>query len=232
MLDTAFDALKKYDWGTDLSALNPIEDAIVAAHGQAESQRELESRLTAALAAGLSLDGQEYVCRKLAVLGSAASVPALAGLLDNPHISHMARFALEQIPGNEASKALRDSLAKVSGNLKIGVFSSIGSRRDNAAVAALAEHLTDSNPAIAKSAAQALGAIGSSDAVAALQKAAAAASSAPVIDALLSCAESLLVANKTSEANAIYQTFAQDSQPRLVRLAAMRGLLACSGKQA
>lgn len=231
MLDTAFEALKKFDWGTDLAALNPIEDAIVAAHGQPQAQKEIENRLTSALQAGLSLDGQEYVCRKLAVVGSGASVPTLAGLLENPHISHMARFALEQIPGNEASKALRDVLAKVSGNLKIGVFSSLGSRRDNAAVPALADHLKDSNPAIAKSAAQALGAIGSSDAVSALQKFAAD-SSAPIVDALLSCAESLLAANKSSEATAIYQKLAHDSQPRLVRLAATRGLLACGSKQA
>ena len=232
MLETAFEALKKFDWGTDLTALNPIEDAIVAAHGQPQVQKDLEARLTSALQAALSLDGQEYVCRKLAVVGSAASVPTLAGLLENPHISHMARFALEQIPGSEASKALREALAKVTGNLKIGMFSSLGSRRDNAAVPVLAEHLKDASPAIAKSAAQALGAIGSSDAVAALQKAGSAGHSAPIVDALLSCAESLLAANNPNEANAIYQKFAQDSQPRLVRLAAMRGLLACGSKQA
>ena len=55
---------------------------------------------------------------------------------------------------------------------------------------------------------------------------------AVVIDALLGCAESLLARDKPAEASAIYKTFAQESQPRLVRLAAMRGLLACASKQA
>ena len=30
MLDNAFEALKNFDWGTDLGALAPIEDAAVA----------------------------------------------------------------------------------------------------------------------------------------------------------------------------------------------------------
>ncbi len=33
MLDQAFEALKTYDWGTDRKALDPIDDAVVATHG-------------------------------------------------------------------------------------------------------------------------------------------------------------------------------------------------------
>ena len=45
-------------------------------------------------------------------------------------------------------------------------------------------------------------------------------------------AESMLASNKPADASAIYKTFDQASQPRLVRLAAARGLLACASKQA
>ena len=44
MLDTAFEALKKFDWGSDLAALNPIEDAAIAAHEKPEVGKDLESR--------------------------------------------------------------------------------------------------------------------------------------------------------------------------------------------
>ena len=234
MLDTAFEALKKFDWGSDLAALNPIEDAAIAAHEKPEAGKELESRLVAALQSELSLDAQEYVCRKLAMVGTAAAVPSLAVLLVKKEISHMARFALERIPVSEAAQALRDALPKVSGLVKIGVINSLGARRDAAAVATLAGLLKDGDPAIARAAALALGAIGSAESAAALQLAQKAATGNPLtlIDALLSCAEAMLANNKLADASAIYKTFDQASQPRLVRLAAARGLLACASKQA
>ena len=234
MLDTAFEALKKFDYGSDLAALNPIEDAAVAAHGKPEASKELENRLNAALQGELSRDAQEYVCRKLATVGTAAAVPRLAVLVVNKEISHMSRFALERIPAPEAAQALRDALPKVSGNLKIGIISSIGARRDSAAVAALASLLKDGDAAIARAAALALGAIGNAVSAAALQAALKSPMANPLtlVDALLSCAESLLAGNKPADASAIYKSFAQESQPRLVRLAATRGLLACASKQA
>ena len=79
------------------------------------------------------------MCRKLTIVGTAASVPALAGLLGDKDHSHMARYALERIPAPEAGQALREALARLSGNLKIGVISSLGLRRDAAAVSALGE---------------------------------------------------------------------------------------------
>lgn len=234
MLDNAFEALKKFDYGSSLNDLNPIEDAVVAAHGKSEAGRDLETRLVAALQGELTRDGREYVCRKLAAIGTAAAVPQLATLVTNPESSHMARFALERISAPEAAQALRDALPKSSGTVKIGIISSLGQRRDSGAVAALGGLLSDSDPAVARAATLALGAIASSEAVAALQGALKTAGngSSRVIDSLLSCAESLLAGNKAAEATAIYKSFDQDSQPRLVRLAAARGLLACASKQA
>jgi HEAT repeat protein len=234
MLDTAFEALKKFDWGSDLAALNPIEDTVVAAHGNPDAAKELEKRLIAALQGELSRDAKEYVCRKLAVIGTANAVPQLTDLLVNSDSSHMARFALERIPAPEAAKALRDALSKVSGNVKIGVISSLGGRRDSAAVAPLGSLLKDAEPTIARAAALALGAIGNAEAASALQLALQSANVNPltIVDAMLSCAEALLAGNQRADASAIYKTFAQENQPRIVRLAATRGLLACANRQA
>lgn len=234
MLDTAFEALKKFDYGTDLAVVAPIEDAAIAAHGKPEAAKELENRLIAALQGDLSRDAQEYICRKLATIGTAAAVPRLAVLLVNKEVSHMSRFALERIPAVEAAQALREALPKVSGVTKIGVISSLGARRDSAAVAGLGSLLKDGDASIARAATLALGAIGSAESAAALQQAlkGATVNPASLVDALLSCAESLLAGNKAADASAIYTTFAHESQPRLVRLAAARGLLACASKQA
>jgi HEAT repeat protein len=229
MLDTAFETLKKFDWGSDLAALAPIEEAVTASHGNQDLHRDLENRLCEALAGELSRDARDYVCRKLAIVGTAASVPALAALLTSADSSHMSRFALEQIPAPEAAAALRDALARVSGTVKIGIISSIGRRRDSVAVDELGRLLVDPDAAVARAASLALGAIGSAESARVLQAGLAGTNvkRSVVIDALLSCAESLLSQNKKSDAVAIYQKFADDNQPRIVRLAATRGLLAC-----
>jgi HEAT repeat protein len=232
MLPDAFNALKTYDWGTELAALAPIESAVTAAHGNAEARLDLEQRLLDALQSGISRDARDFVCRMLRIVGGAASVPILARLLADLDHSHMARYALERIPLPAAAKSLRDALPAVSGKLKIGVISSIGSRRDAAAVPALSALLNDQEALVARAAARALGVIGNVEAATALQQCqpSSAETNQAVIDARLACAESLLADNKTAAAVGIYKSLAGNKQPRLVRLAATRGLLACAAR--
>ena len=232
MLDTAFEALMKYDYGTDLKELNPIEDAVATSHGNEDARRDLEQRLITALKGNLSRDAQDYACRKLAIVGTAASVPVLEGLLIAPETSHMSRFALERIPAEEAAHSLRNALSKADAPVKVGLLSSLGQRRDAGAVEVVGMLIKNSDAAVARAAALALGAIGTAEASAVLQSALKeGANTTAVVDALLSCAESLLAGNKMSDARSIYQKFSQENQPRLVRLAGTRGLLACASRQ-
>jgi HEAT repeat protein len=232
MLDQAFDALKSYDWGQDTKALNPIDDAIVASHGDSARRGELEKRLAALLKSDVSLDAKQYVCRKLMVIGTSDSVPALAALLSDKQLSHMARFALERIPGPEAAAALRDALPKLSGELKIGVIGSLGSRRDEASVPALVEMIGEGDAGVARAAAYALGAIRSPQAAQALSQAKAGSDVAPAVtDASLACAEALLADGKNNDALAIYKRLAAGNPPKHVKLAATRGMLASATKQ-
>ena len=242
MLDTAFEALKSYDWGTDMAVLAPIEEAATKTGSDPTLREDLEKRLIAALENPLSRDAQDYVCRKLATVASTAAIPVLSKLLLKDESSHMARFALERIPNAEASAALRDALTNVSDQSRIGIISSLGTRRDEVSVKSLAGYLSDRNLPVAKAAAIALGAIGSTESAAALRSALGSSASgvsnsaagisqqAFVTDALLSCAEALLGSNHSSDATSIYQLLSQDNRPRLVRLAATRGLLACASR--
>ncbi|MBS0260674.1 MAG: HEAT repeat domain-containing protein [Planctomycetes bacterium] len=232
-LDDAFQALKTYDWGTDRAPVTPITEAVAAAQSNAEARQDLESRLLAALSSDISRDAKDFVCRMLTIVGSTAAISALAALLPDEQLSHMARYALERITGPEASQALRDALPKLAGKLKLGAIGSLGVRRDSASVSALANLLKDADPAVARAAAQALGLIGTPAAAHALLQAQPAAPlQAAVTDATLACAEAILAANDPATALKIYQTLAADTQPRLVRLAATRGQLACAARTA
>lgn len=231
MLDQAFEALKTFDFGTPLSDVQAIEDATVAAHTDADVRKDIEQRLIAALGWDISRDAKDYVCRKLAMVGSAAAVPAVATLLSNDGNSHLARHALERIPGPEAGAALTSAAKDLSGKLKIGAIGSLGVRGEVIAVTTLAGLLKDQDAMVVRAAALSLGMIGGSESAEALQTAlqADSADANALIDGLLSCAESLLRQKKAAAATAIYESLSGDHQPRLVRLAATRGMLACAG---
>ena len=234
-LDDEFKALAAFDWGADAAPLARIDAAVVAWHGEAALTADLEKRLGAIVGGQASRAAKEYACRKLAMIGTASSVPVLAPLLADPAESHMARFALERIPGDAASEALRKALGTARGDLAIGMVSSLAARRDAASVSAIAA-LLGGDPKTAVAAAAALGRIATPDAAAAL--AAAKPTAGPVadavIDARLACADTLLSAGDRSAAKTIYQALAaavgdapKTHRARAVRVAAKSGMLAC-----
>ncbi len=233
-LDKAFEALKTYDWGKDRSALQALDNAVAAAHGDAAARKALETRLAAVLKTDASRAAKDVVCRQLSLVGSAEAVPALAGLLPNAELSQMARYALERIPDAAATAALRDALPKTEGVQKVGVINSLGVRRDAESAASLTALLENQDQQVAAAAAAALGAIASPEAAKALdefQKKSPDKLKLAVADARLCCAEHMLAAGKKLEAMAIYKSLSGEDQPKHVRLAAVRGLLAVTGKK-
>ena len=233
-VDKALETLKTYDWGSDREALTPIDQAIVGAQGNAAALKPLEKRLVDALAGGISRSAQDYVCRKLRVMGTAQSVEALAALLPAEETSHIARYALERIPGGKAAKAIRDALPAVRGKLKPGVIGSLGVRRDRQSITVLSQLLGDSDIDVARAAAQSLGLIGTSAAAGELRKFAKNAPAnmtLPVADACLACAEQLLADGKKSEALAMYNELKGGGQPSHIKAAAMKGILTLATKK-
>ena len=68
---------------------------------------EKEKELLALLQSNALPAEKALACKKLAIHGSAGAVPELAKLLPNPQLSSWARIALEAIPGEASSEALR-----------------------------------------------------------------------------------------------------------------------------
>ena len=228
------DRLKTYDWGSDRNALKPIDQAIIASHSDPAARRILEKRLVDALAGGLSRSAQDYVCRKLKVVGTSQSVEALAALLPAQETSHIARYALERIADEKAASAMRDALPKVSGKLKPGMIGSLGVRRDAKSVKAISGFLGDSDVQIAQTAAQSLGLIGTPAAakeLSAFAKKAPPNMKIPVADACLVCAERLLADGERAAALALYRELNSGDQPAHVKVAAMKGMLAATTKK-
>jgi hypothetical protein len=223
-LDGAFDALKTFKPGDDAAVLEPIDQAVHGVHGNAAARADLEKRLAGCLATSYSSVARSFVCRELAIIGSAACVPALAALVAEDELSVFARNALERIPGPEADKALRDAIAQAKGRTKVGIINSVGVRRDARSVPILAKAVNE-EPQVAAAAAKALGEIGTIESARALDAFRAKGANdlrLAVADAMLICAERLVASGERSQAVKLLEALTDDSQPAHVRHAAKR----------
>ncbi len=234
-VEKAIDNLKTFDFGADRNIVDPIAEAVVANYGNAEANKQLAASLVGVVKGDGTRDGKDYACRVLRIIGTAEAVPALAAVLGEQEHSHMARYALQAIPGPESLAALRDALGKLKGPLLIGVVGSLGCRADADCVSALAALLGDEDKAVAAAAAQALGSIGTSAAGKALAESAAKSpegAKLAVADGALACAERLLAAGDKDSAVAIYTALGSEDQPKHIHVAAARGrLMAVTGKK-
>jgi len=232
-VDTAIKSLKTYDWGVKRDSLNPIDQAVIATHADAAGRKKLEKDLVDMLSAGVSRSAQDFICRRLRVIGTAQSVKALAALLQDEKTSSIARFALGDISCDAAVDALRDALPKASAKIKPGILGSLGGRRDKKSVAAIAKFLGDSDMMTAKAAARALAVIGSTDSAKALSafvKKAPACMKIHAADACIVCADQLLADGDKTAAKALYTELKGDDQPKHIKVAAMKGILTAASK--
>ncbi|MCC7496490.1 MAG: hypothetical protein IT160_02855 [Bryobacterales bacterium] len=167
-------------------------------------------------------------CQRLGEHGSKEAVLALAPLLANERLNTYARHGLETVEDPSADDALLAAMAKLHGDRKIGVINSLGKRRAEKAVPALARLIYGGDLNSACAAASALGHIGrlaaAKELQAALGKSRGAVRTA-VADGSLVCAERLLADGKREQALAIYTQLAVPSSPKPVRLAAMQSII-------
>jgi len=208
--------------------------AYIRSHRQSPDWKaQCEGRLVDLLLGEATADGKMEACRQLRSLGTARSVPALEALLERPESADMARYALEKIPGAESEQALLRALDATSGNMRLGIISSLGHRRSTPAVAALGRLAGGRDPAAARASVTALGRIATKDAAEALMRLRTVVdvSIGSAVDAgLLNCAETLAADGLSAEAARVYQAMF-DSQAEIpLRRAALMGLIATSGE--
>jgi len=186
-----------------------------------------EAQLIAVLKPDATLEKKAAACRELARVATKEAVPALAALLGDEKLSHMARYAMETIPDPSVDEALRDAMGKLKGRPLMGVVGSLGARRDAKAVDAMAKLLADSDADIAQAAARALGKIGTPEAAKAIEGALTGVSAANQVafcEGLFRCAEALSAEGQGAQAQAIYERLRGLAQaPQQVRAGALRG---------
>ncbi len=191
-----------------------------------------EDDLIATLQSGGSVPTRAEAFKRLRIVGTPKSVPALAAWLNDERLSQAARFALEAMRGPEATAALREAASKTTGMIKSGLIDSLGWRRDAESVAFLSASLLEVDDVVAGSSASALGRIGGAKALTSLN---AARDRVPpgvarvVREALLQVAEGLIAAGDRQGAETIYQSLQAPTESGNIRQAAFAGSLHAAG---
>ena len=118
----------------------------MVANAEPAQRPVLEQKLLAVLAAPRCTPvAQLFVCRLLALIGSAKCVPALAPLLATEKTADAARYALDEIRDPAVDELYRATLPKLRGAAKAGLIGSIALRGDPQAAAALAAIAKDAH---------------------------------------------------------------------------------------
>lgn len=234
-LERILNQMLTYDYGEHEEILSQLRDYVHSHRIGQESRKELEKSLASFLKTEAAPAAKQEVCRYLRVIGTDASVPALAWILSDPHTSDMARYALESISGEAADNALIHALHQTAGKTQIGIITSLGTRRIKKAVPDLGRLLRDENPEVAIAAAAALGKIADEEASKVLLQALPDEESPLQIQAaasLLSCAEEFHKNKKTDRAFGLFDRLFSLDLPFSLRQSALLGKLATSGQEA
>ena len=193
---------------------------------------ENEAKLIGVLTSKAPPQEKAVTCKRLAIFGSKAAVPALAPLLADKDLASWARIALEAIPGPEADEALRKAVGSLKGNLLIGTINSIGVRRDAKAVDLLIAKLEDTDAEVASAAAEALGRIGGDHATDALEQflpGAPPAVRSSVAYGCILCAERLHAEGRSAAAVRVYDAVRKEGLPKQRHIEAIRGAILARG---
>ena len=151
MLDQAFEALNTYDWGTDRNLLNPIDEAVVKAHGNDAARKELETRGRGVLKTG-SPRRQRFRLPQ-ADVDRLGGIGAGSGrLLPEKDNSHMARYAWSGCP-RRSGAGLARSTAENQRLAEDWRHWLAGRAQDTQCVHALVALLGDNDPAVVRAAA-------------------------------------------------------------------------------
>jgi HEAT repeat protein len=233
-LDAILKQVATYDGGIASDALWQMRDYVFARKDDAAGRAECEAKLLPLLKGPATPSAKLAVSRLLRVIAADTAIPALLGVLADPRTADYAIYVLQPMPGDAAETALEQSLKTARGPVKGAVVVALGQRRAASALPHLVPLLRD--PALASTAAVAIGRIGGPAAATALTSAFRGASGDAkrlLAASMLEAADGLLAAKDTETAAGLFGAVSADrSLPSPMRTAALIGNIGVAGPRA
>ena len=229
-------AARNSDFGEGGPAMEYLRDRVLEVQLEPTGREELANTLAASLADPTStLVWKTFVCRQLNVIGSEGQIDELTPLLHYPATAHLARYALEVIPGAEVNDLLWEAIAKADGPTAAGFATSLAARGGAATVMRLGELLAHPDQAVVTAALIGLGRIGGVEAERVLRKSFGSLAEevhTEYYEALLACAEFYRAGGNGPDAIRLFDELMQAPLPLSVRLAGFEGTISVNGEAA
>jgi HEAT repeat protein len=176
-LSAADSALPALGFSGSQAALETLDGDLKAAGTDPAKLAAIEARLLAVLRnKDATYAARQAAAQRLGLVlafspvkPTAATLRPLGTMLVDERDSDLARSALEPVASDVADPLLVTALGKTSGRTRLGLIDTVARRGSAAAVPVLAKLLANSDAPTAAAAAEALGVIGGSEALAALQ---------------------------------------------------------------
>jgi len=224
---SVFQSIKSYEFGQSRQSAEAIEEQVQACLQNPGKRAELARSLARLLGGQATYACKQFVCRQLALIGTEEQVPALAELLTDEKLSHIALYALVHIDSPRARQAMREALEKTAGRVQIGIINALGYRGDKDSLNALTDLLFTGEPNVAGAAASALGRIAGPKAADALGRTLSQKTgrlSLVIADAYLCCGDAFSAQGQSEEARTIYRRLYYSQLPAMIRAASLKGL--------
>jgi hypothetical protein len=207
---------------------------VYARRDDAAGRAECEAKLLPFLKGTATPSAKMAAARLLRVVAGDTSIPALQAMLADPRYSDYAVFVLQPMPGPAAETALVQALKLARGGPKAAIVVALGQRRAVSALPLLEPMLRD--PALATTAATAIGRIGGPAAAGTLASAYGAASGEAkrlLAASVLEAGQGLLDAKETEAAAGLFGLIAADrTLPAPIRTGALMGSIPSAGPRA
>ncbi|MBN2000536.1 HEAT repeat domain-containing protein [candidate division KSB1 bacterium] len=224
-------AAAEYQYGDDPKPLLALSGLITAPDNSPQTLLQIEKAISRVLLAKATGAGRQFLCKQLSLFATEKSVPVLSKMILKPQSAEYARYALERITGSKADKALIGLVKKTGGDTRIGVFNSLGQRRQTGAVNVLKKYLDHDDAGTAQAAVAALGEIASpvcAELLITASKTAKSGKSGHIQYAMIKCADHLLAQDEKPIAEKLYKYLLISGISQTVRAAAFRGTAKCA----
>ena len=215
--------IRDYDYGRPTTALLAVEKLINETHRDGPLRQQIERELARLLQSPVSLALKQFICQKLWIIGTVASVPVLDGMLASAdhHVVEAACYALSRHRAPAVAQVVRNGLGQAKGRGLITVITLAGDRRDPECAARLAELAASSDDQTADAAIASLGKIASPGAIEALTKLHTGVRRTQAAHALLQGGQELAVRGKAAEARSVFRRLTGDSEAPHIRRGAL-----------
>lgn len=234
-LNRSIPKFKTYHYGQDRLDISKIETQVAMASKDAVLRGKVEQMIIDTLAEAETKDAKQFLCRQLRTIGTVKCVALLESMLTDAEISHLARNVLVRIEDPKAGAALVRAMGKTSGDLKVGMISSIAESNYRPGLPDITKLVNAGDKQVAAAAVNALGRFGGSASVETLGMARRSADEAMKVEidaSLLNCAEKFAADGNKDDARNIYREYYLEKYSEQLRIAGLRGLVTVDGDKA